>query len=193
MDWTELFLVRYRVLYDFWLGSIWEEVPDELIRQRPHARVNSLAWNLWHVARVEDSALNRFVTDQTQVLDDGGWMEKMALPWRHNGFAMTLAEVDQLSQQIDLQGLRAYSNAVRERTMEIVPGLDLATLEDTLMREHVEFVLIQEGLAGPRAEGLVDNYTGWSKAQCLMNLGLTHAYHHVGEMNVLCSLLGLDF
>ena len=192
MEWVELFLVRYRVLHDFWLHTIWEEVPEEMMRQRPHPRVNSLAWNLWHIARGEDSALNRFVTDQTQVLDDGAWMEKMALPLRHNGFGMTLDEVDQLSQQVELQALRGYSNAVRERTMEIVRGLDLATLSETLTREHVEFVLIQEGLAGPRAEGLVDNYTGWTKAQCLMNLGLTHSYHHVGEMNVLASLLGLD-
>ena len=52
-------------------------------------------------------------------------------------------------------------------------------------------LLIGEGLAGPRAEGLVENYTGWSKAQCLMNHGLTHSYHHVGEMNVISSLMGL--
>ncbi len=192
MEWIELFLVRYRVLYDFWLGVIWEEVPETMMRQRPHPRVNSIAWNLWHIARVEDSALNRFVSDRNQVLDDGGWMEKMALPLRHNGFAMTFEEVDQLSQQVDLRALRAYANAVRVRTMEIVSGLELHALDEKLSREYVENILIQEGLAGPRAEGLVENYTGWTKAQCLMNLGLTHSFHHVGEMNVLASLLGLD-
>ena len=186
------FLVRYQVLYDFWLGVIWEEVPEKMMRQRPHPLVNSIAWNLWHIARVEDSALNRFVSDQNQVLDDGGWMEKMALPLRHNGFAMRLEEVDQLRQQVELQALRDYSNAVRERTMEITSGLELHSLDEKLSPEHIELVLFQEGLAGPRAKGLVENYTGWTNAQCLMNLGLTHSYHHVGEMNVLASLLGLD-
>ena len=191
MEWIELFLVRYRTLYDFWLGILWSEVSEDMMRQRPHPRVNSLAWNLWHIARVEDSALNRFVEDRPQVLDDGDWMEKMALPLRHNGFEMTFEEVDQLNQQIDLQALRGYSEAIHRRTMEITTRLKLADLEEELTRERVELVLIKEGLGSPRAEGLVENYTGWTKAQCLMNLGLTHSYHHVGEMNVICSLLGL--
>ena len=187
-----LFFVRYHVLYDFWLEVVWEDVPDDLLRQRPHPRVNSIAWNLWHVARVEDSALNRFVADNPQVLDAGGWLDKMGIPLRHNGFAMTLDEVDALSQQIDLKALRGYMAALRKSTQEIVANLDLAALDETLTRERVTQVLVNEGLAGPRAEGLVDNYTGWSKSQCLMNLGLTHAYHHVGEINVICSLLGLE-
>lgn len=192
MEWVELFLVRYRVLYDFWLAVIWEDVPEMLMHQRPHPQVNSLAWNLWHIARVEDSALNRFVADRSQVLDDGNWMERMGISLRHNGFAMTFEEVDQLSQQIDLRALRDYANAIRRRTVEITTKLDRASLDETLTRERVELVLVQEGLAGPRAEGLVENYTGWSKAQCLMNLGLTHSYHHVGEMNVIHSLMDID-
>ncbi|HAY83670.1 MAG TPA: hypothetical protein DCY42_01745, partial [Chloroflexi bacterium] len=100
MNALDLFFVRYKVLYDFWLHVVWEDVPEDLIRQRPHPRVNSLAWNLWHVARVEDFALNRFIADQPQVLDRGDWQEQMGIPLRHNGFAMTLEEVDQLSQQI---------------------------------------------------------------------------------------------
>lgn len=192
MNPIELFFVRYTVLYDFWLEVIWEDVDEALIRQRPHPRVNSLAWNLWHVARVEDSAVSRFICDQPQELDAGDWMEKMNLPLRHNGFAMTLEEVDALSQQIDLPGLRGYLAAIRARTQEAAAGLDLSVLAETLTRERVTQVLVEEGLAGPRAEGLVENYTGWSKAQCLMNLCLTHSYHHVGEMNVISSLLGLD-
>jgi len=188
----DLFLVRYNVLYDFWLKIIWEEVPSGLMRKRPHPRVNSLAWNLWHAARVEDSALNRFIADRPQVLDSGGWLDKMNIPLRHNGFAMTLDEVEEFSQQIDLEALHGYSQAVREGTLEIVATLKLPELEETLTRQRVELVLVTEGLAGPRAEGLVENYTGWSKAQCLMNHGLTHHYHHVGEMNVISSLLGLE-
>ena len=191
MDAMDLFLVRHNVLYDFWLEVVWKDVPEDLMRQRPDPRVNSLAWNMWHVARVEDAALNRFITDRTQVLDKGDWMEKTAYPQRHNGFAMTFDEVDELSQKINLKELRAYSYAVRTRTLEIAASLELPTLEETLTRQRVQQVVIDEGLAGPRAEGLVENYTDWSKAQCLMNLGLTHGYHHVGEMNVISSLLGM--
>jgi hypothetical protein len=191
MDGFDLFLERYHVLYDFYLKVIWDDVPEALLRQRPHPQVNSIAWNLWHVARVEDSALNRFVADRPQVLDEGGWLDKLGIPLRHNGYAMTKDEVDELSQQINLDALHGYSNAIRGNTLAIVAGLELPMLQETLTRQRVARVLIDEGLAGPRAEGLVDNYTGWSKAKCLMSLGLSHSYYHAGEMNVICSLLGL--
>jgi len=85
MEFKEMFLQRYGVLVDFYLEGNWDLVPPEKMRQRPHPRVNSIAWILWHMSRVEDAGLNRFVTDGTQVLDQGDWMKAMNLPYRHNG------------------------------------------------------------------------------------------------------------
>jgi len=93
MDVTQLFRQRYDVLYEFWLGGIWKGVPEDLMRLRPHPRVNSIAWNLWHLTRVEDAGLNRFVVDRSQVLDDGQWRQRLNVPWRHHGSGMTFAEV----------------------------------------------------------------------------------------------------
>ena len=96
MDIPQVFLQRYDALYNFWLADIWTVVTPELMRQRPHPQVNSIVWNLWHITRVEDAGLNRFVTDRPQVLDEGLWMEHMNIPWRHHGTDMTFAEVDKL-------------------------------------------------------------------------------------------------
>jgi len=192
MQAMDLFLVRYNILYDTWLKAIWEQVPEELMRQRPHPRVNSVVWNLWHMARVEDVGLNRFIADRPQVMDSGNWLEKMGIPYRHNGYDMTLDEVDEFSQQINLQALREYSLALKANTLEITASLELATLEETLTHDRVEQVVVGEGWANPRAQGMVENYTGWSKAQCLMNLGLTHSFHHIGEINVIISLMELE-
>jgi hypothetical protein len=74
MDFSQLFLQRYNVLYDFWLADVWKTVPENLMRQRPHPRVNSIAWILWHLTRVEDAGLNRFVVDRSQILDEGSWI-----------------------------------------------------------------------------------------------------------------------
>ncbi len=192
MNVQQLFLQRYDVLYDFWLGGLWEMIPHHLMRERPHPRVNSIAWNLWHITRVEDAALNRFISDQPQVLDEGQWMERMNVPWRHNGSEMTFAEVDELNQRIDLQALHGYSNAVNQRTLEIIDHLDAERLDETMQVERLRVILFDEGLAGPRAAGLLENYTGWTKGKVLMNLGLTHSYQHVGEMGVIASLLGVE-
>ena len=193
MNLTELFLQRYNALYDFWLGGVWEMVPDNLMRQRPHPQVNSIAWILWHLTRVEDAGLNRFVVDGSQVLDDGSWMEKMNLPIRHNGGDMNFDEVDDLSQRINLQALQEYSKAVQLRTREIVSQLTYDSLDSVMEEGYLRVILFDEGLASPRSAGLLQNYLGWTKGKCLMNFGMTHPYQHVGEIGVIASLLGVDF
>ena len=193
MDLNQLFLQRYLVLYDFWIGGFWEVVAEDLMRQRPHPAVNSIAWNLWHLTRVEDAGLNRFVVDRPQVLDEGAWMARMNLPWRHQGGEMTFTEVDELDERIHLPALREYSQAVQARTLEIVSQIRQEDLDETLQEDHVRRVVADEGLAHSQAEGFIQNYTGWTKGKCLLNLGLTHPYQHVGEMGVIASLLGIVF
>jgi DinB superfamily len=193
MDAAPLILQRYDVLYAFWLAGFWDMVPEALMRQRPHPGVNSIAWNLWHVFRVEDMGLNRFVAERPQVLDEDDWPRRLHVPWRHIGGGMSLAEVDDLSQRIDLRALRDYGRAVQAGTRDIMMRLDQVDLTATLDPDHVRAVVIDEGVAHPTALDLVSLYSGWTKGMCLMNFGMTHPYQHVGEMGVIASLLGVDF
>ncbi len=193
MNITELFLQRYDPLYTFWLPDTWSTVPHDLMRRRPHPQVNSVAWNLWHLTRVEDSAFNRFITDGVQVLDTGDWLRQMNLPWRHNGSEMSFDEVDDLGRRIDLDALHAYAAAVEARTREIATGLEQIDLDAILAEGTLRRVLFDEGLAHPRAGGLLQNYLGWPRSKFLTNLGMTHPYQHVGEIGVIASLLGVVF
>jgi hypothetical protein len=193
MDVRQLFLQRYDVLCDFYLAGVWKTVPEDLMRQRPHPRVNSIAWNLWHLTRVEDAGLNRFVVDGAQILDEGAFLQRLNLPWRHQGTGMTFAEVDDLNQRIDLPALRDYSLAVQARTRAIVQSLDPNELDGTVEPERLRRVVVDEGLAGPQAAGLLDNYTGWNKGRYFLHFGLTHSFQHFGEIDVIASLLGVEF
>lgn len=193
MDIPQAFIQRYDALYNFWLAGIWTDVPPELMRQRPHPRVNSIAWNLWHITRVEDAGINRFVVDRPQVLDEGQWMQRMNIPLRHHGTEMTFAEVDELNQKIDLHVLHEYSAAVQARTRDIISTLAPSDLDATMEENRLRQIMVNEGLAHSNAEGFIKNYLGWSKGKCLMNFGMTHPYQHVGEIGVIASLLGVEF
>jgi hypothetical protein len=193
MDIVKIFFERYDPLYDFWIGGLWTDVPHDLMRQRPHPKINSIAWNLWHLTRGEDAGMNRFIADRSQVLDDGDWMDRMNLQWRHHGGETTFEEVDELDERINLTALHGYSQAVQARTREIVISLTPENLDEVLEEEHLRQILIDEGLAHSNPEAFVENYLGWSKGKCLMNLGLTHAYQHVGEIGVIATLLGVEF
>lgn len=117
----------------------------------------------------------------------------MNIPWRHNGGGMTFAEVDELDQRINLDALHGYSKAVYARTRAIVAELDRFDLDAPLDEPHLRKVLFAEGLAHPNAGGLLQSYLGLTKGKCLLSLGLTHSYQHVGEIDVIASLLGIAF
>ncbi len=151
MDVLQAFLQRYDPLYTFYIGTVWNSIPENLMCQRPYPQVNSIAWNVWHLTRVEDGGLNRFVSDRPQVLDEG-WMQRLNIPWQHQGSGMTFPEVDELNQRINLQALHEYSDAVQARTREIIAQLDPASLDDTLTDEHLRRVIIDEGLAHSNPE-----------------------------------------
>ncbi len=191
MELSKLFLQRHDVLHSFWLDEFERCVAAELRRVRPHPRVNSIAWSLWHIARVEDVSVNRFVADQPQILDLP-WRQRLRVDLRHHGAGMTFAEVDDLSQQIDLAALHAYRHAVALRTREVVATIDQIDLNATLGPEPLRAILEDEGVAHPAAAGLFENYLGWTKGRSLMALGLTHGFEHVGEIGVIASLLGVE-
>jgi hypothetical protein len=193
MNIATVFLQRYDPLCNNYLAGFWSRVPYDLMRRRPHPRANSIAWNLWHIARCEDAGMNRFVVDGSQVLGDGQWMERMNLPWKHHGTEMSMADVDELDQRIDLTALLEYSRAVQARTRAILKTLEMDDLDAEMDEERLRQILVNEGLAHSNAEGFIKNYLGWSKGKCLMAFGLTHSWQHVGEMEVVASLLGVEF
>jgi len=193
MTLAKLFLQRHDSFHDFWLAGVWEQATDEQMRARPHPRLTSIAWNIWHFTRVEDAALSRFIADRPQVLDDGPWTERMNLPWRHMGGGMTYEEVDELNATIDVAGLRAYCGAVRARTREIVTALDPQTLDDPLDPHRVRAALLGEGLTLRNGEEMLPGYLRLTRGTCLMTLGLTHPFQHMGVIGALSRLLGIEY
>lgn len=198
-------LQRRDVLHRIGLNSFWELVTEAQFRQRPHPRVNSIAWNIWHISRAEDASLNRFIADRPQVLDevtsDGRtWLQCMNVPWRHGGTDMTFDEVDELNRRVDLAALRGYNQAVAARVKEIVNQLDsldpatlAVTLDALVDAERLRATLDEDGLAYSNPAGMFEHYRRWSKGRFLFTHGLTHSFEHLGEMNVIASLLGVSF
>lgn len=188
---STLFMQRYTPLTEFYLAGFWQVVTPAQMRQRPHPRLNSIAWNLWHIARVEDAGLNRFVMHQAQVLDSADWMAQMNLPWRHHGGEMTLAEVDELNTRIDLAALHRYMQAVHDCTRAVVATIDQSTLLQPLDLAFIRQVVVDEGLVLRNPDGFVTNYASWDRGKCLMTFGLTHPFQHLGEMETIASMLDI--
>lgn len=97
-------------------------LPEPEVRA-PVAGFNSLAWIVWHMARIEDGCLATWVFGTEQEFDVGEWGPRLRAGTRANGFGMRGDEVAALSAAVDLGALRTYREAVGRRTAALAAGL----------------------------------------------------------------------
>lgn len=151
---------------------------DEQMRVRPGRGLNSLVWLLWHMARVEDIAVNLIVTAGGQVLDDG-WPARLGVRRVDVGTGMTDDEVAELTARADVAAVRAYRDAVGRRTRDVV-----ATLGPAAGAEIVGEVDAARAPAGFQA------FVGQSRAFELGHSAVTHNAMHLGEAVTIRGLAG---
>ncbi len=191
MDAISFFLVRYGDLHRLLVDDVLSGLSEAQVRGRPHPSVNTVAWLLWHAARIEDVGVNRFVADRPQVLDEG-WLDRLGVPRRDVGTGMNDAEVDNLSARIDLQALRGYWEAVTRGTLAVVETLRGADLDSPVPAERVKRVAFAEGAVAAEAAWLADFWAaGRSRAWFLCQVPLLHVYGHWFEARVAKGLWGV--
>jgi len=190
VDAVGFFLTRYGEVHTGLVDGLFARLSEAQLRARPHPGVNTVAWLLWHSARIEDVAVNRFLSDRPQVLED--WLERLAVRRRDVGTGMSGAEVDELSARIDVHALRGYWGAVTARTLSAVETFRGSDLEAPVPGERVRSVVLSEGVVAPGAEWLTEFWAGErSRAWTLSQTALLHPYGHYYEARVAAGLWGV--
>ena len=75
------------------LPNLFAKLSDAQMRTQPHPGTNSIAWNIWHLLRIEDITLNRFVALTPQVYTSGDWQTRLGIPYGDMGTAMAIGDV----------------------------------------------------------------------------------------------------
>ena len=190
MDALELINLRYDAVHGGFVDDLFKGLSDEQVRQRPGG-LNSIAWLVWHLARVQDAAVSRFVDDRLQVLEEGRWNQAMRLDRRDVGSGMTSEEVDALSAAIDIAALRGYHPAVAERTRLIATSLSPGAWNEVVPAERIHQVVAKEGLLVDAGRWVEEFWAReHSRAWYLLQVGLLHPYGHCFDAMVTRGLLG---
>ncbi len=101
--------------------------PEQLaVRLDPEA--NSIAWLVWHLTRIQDDHVSA-VTGQEQAWTAEGWAGRFDLPLDpgDTGYGHGPDDVGSVRATADL--LAGYYDAVHQRTVRYVSGLDDADLD----------------------------------------------------------------
>lgn len=96
---------------------------EEEMGWRPDAESNSIAFIMWHTARVEDRLVNVFARGAEEVWTRDGWSARTGIPEADHGVNYSLEQVAALPP-ITKEDLQEYLEAVREETLTYLRGLD---------------------------------------------------------------------
>ncbi len=108
--------------------AVVDGLDDEQLTHRPGPEANSIAWLVWHLARVQDDHVAD-VAGLEQVWTAQGFCDRFALPLGDDdiGFGHSSAEVSQV--RADADQLVAYLSAVHEQTRGYLLGLAAGDLD----------------------------------------------------------------
>jgi len=158
--------------------EVFEGLTEAQMRSRPAGDTNSIAWLIWHIARIEDVTMNLLVAAHPQVLDEDDWIQQLHLGRRDVGTSMSDSEVADFSNQVDCCALRAYRAAVGRRTRAIVSSLQPAELWERIDSTNIHR-LTKEGALAEAAYELAQVWSGWKKAGMLTMPATRHSFTHL--------------
>jgi len=113
--------------------EITDGLTDEVADYRPTAQANSIAWLLWHSARVQDIQIAQ-VAGVEQVWTRDGWVDRFGLdlPRDDSGYGHSPADVAKVRAPAQL--LAGYYRDVHQLTLGYLDGVtpdELARVVDT--------------------------------------------------------------
>ena|ERR1700758_4136840 len=115
------------------VDDLTDGLTDELATYRPTDEANSIAWLIWHSARVQDAQVCD-IADTEDVWTRDGWVDRFALdlPRDDTGYGHGPDDVGKVQASAEL--LAGYYQAVHDMTLEFIKTLSTADLEHIVDR-----------------------------------------------------------
>jgi len=162
------------------MDEVWEGLSPEAFVTMPGAEDVTIAWNIWHITRIEDLTANLLIAGGSQVLDDK-WLKTLHTVVTDTGNAMTDEEILSFSKEVDPQALREYRNEVGRRTKNILKNLAEHDLKRKFQKDQVDRILIEGGVTEhPDSIWLLDF---WERKNVAGILLMPITRHQMGHLN----------
>lgn len=186
----ELFLRQHAMVHDAetsnaslpsFADEVWQGANEATIRCLPPKFEHSIAWLIWHIARIEDMTMNVLMAGKSQIFHQRDWLTKLNIAIRHTGnVVMDTDDVTALSNAIDIEALRAYrrevGRATRDAVITLQPGEVQRRVDPLRLKQ-----LLDDGSVAPEATGLIEYWGSLTIAGLLLMPPTRHCLVHLNE------------
>jgi len=150
------------------------------LRDVPPGGEHSIAWILFHIARIEDITMNMLVAGTPQLFVRDHWADKLNVSILHSANKMDDRGVAAFSTQIDIDALVLYRQSVGRRTREIVRKLKPEELKQKADPSRLQKVM-DEGALLPEAIEILNYWSKRTIAGLLLMPPTRHNFLHLNE------------
>lgn len=160
--------------------QVWAGLKDADLTVMPTIKDVTIAWNLWHITRIEDLTINILVNNSSQILD-ANWLEKLNIEVKDTGNAMSDEEILSFSKLVNKIELKNYRNAVGRQTQQILSNLTLTEVKRKVASENLARIRTEGGVTeAPDSLGLLDF---WGKKDIAGILQMPITRHQIVHLN----------
>jgi hypothetical protein len=161
------------------IDELFADLTPQEFAALPSPKGETIAWAVWHLARIEDMTMNVLVENSKQLFDKS-WKQRMNTAFTDTGVAMSSAQIMQLSAEINTAELLAYRNAAGKCTREIVAGLSAGDMKRKVSRESINKIR-KEGGTCENSEWLLEYWGGKDIAGLLLMPPTRHLMLHLND------------
>ncbi len=162
------------------LDEVWEGLTEKAFLTMPTVKDVTVAWNIWHITRIEDITANILIGEREQVLDEE-WQERLGVRVRDTGNAMTDEEILALSRQLVREELKSYRDAVGVRTKEVINNLSFPDLKRKVKGESIARILKEGGVTEQEDSIWLLDFWGKKNVAGILLMPITR--HQAGHLN----------
>lgn len=106
---TQLLTLQFNTVHKI-LHDIADDLTADELTTRALPNTNLLAFDLWHVARAQDWALQTLVRGVPELIDEPRWQGRGALATHGIGVGLSEAQADDLARTLALADILAYAD-----------------------------------------------------------------------------------
>lgn len=163
------------------MDRLWDGLNQNEFAIMPTEKDATIAWDIWHITRIEDLTMNLLVNESEQVLNSY-WLSRLHTQVTDTGNAMTDDEIMEFSKRIEPEILKEYRIAVGAKTQEILRNLNAEDMKKKVKPECLARIRNEHGVTEhPDSIWLLDFWGKKDVAGMILMPITRHQLVHINE------------
>lgn len=161
--------------------ELWYGLDKKAFITKPTHKDTTIAWNIWHITRIEDLTVNVLIADKVQEFINGKWSSKLNVKISDTGNAMNDIEIVDFSSAVNMNELREYRMAVGRKTRDVIKNLKSADLKEKVQGQRLKRILDEGGVLDAEESKWLLDFWGRKNIGGLILMPITR--HQVVHLN----------